>query len=71
MKKFEITRHSTRPSGLPMTETECSEASAHLDARGLHILGFDAIGRRWHITIDPALVDDLYRLRRQACAPEV
>jgi len=62
MKTFSINKHSLRRHGDTST-VNASEASAAHDAGGYRVIGFDRDGRRWSISIDDRLVDDLVAMR--------
>lgn len=62
MKSISINKHSLR-RGSATTAINCSEAFAARDAGGYRVAGFDRDGRRWTISIDERLIDDLAALR--------
>jgi hypothetical protein len=60
MSTFEIGKHSTRRSGHPIALTECRQAFASFDAaNGFRVIGFDSAGRRYSVTINDALMQQL------------
>lgn len=65
MKSFSINKHSRRRHGDSST-VNVSEAFAARDAGGYRVIGFDRDGRRWSISIDERLVDDLAAMRARA-----
>jgi hypothetical protein len=66
MKTISINRHSLqRGASIERANvTNCSEAFAtRSDTHGYRVVGFDRDGRRWSISIDERLIDDLAAIR--------
>lgn len=70
MKTISIGKHALRYAsrGAPITYTNCSQAVATHDASGYRVIGFDRDGRRWSVSIDERLIDDLAAMRARNSA---